>query len=64
MTTEGYLAATNDLVTLHVSLETRRAAPMPDATLARLAHLKAAHAALPRPDGLSREMGLRHRKKA
>ncbi len=61
--TEGYLAATNELVTLHVSLETRRAAPMPDATLARLARLKAAHAALPRPDGLSREMGLRHRKK-
>ena len=60
--TEGYLAATNDLITLHVSLETRRAAPMPDATLARLARLKAAHAALPRPDGLSREMGLRHRK--
>ncbi len=62
--TEGYLAATNDLITLHVSLETRRAAPMPAAVLERLARIQDAHAGLPRAQGLSREMGLRRPKKA
>ncbi len=61
---EDYLAATNELVTLHVSLETRRAAAMPDGTLARLTRIKEAHAAIPRPEGLSRVMGLKHRKPA
>ncbi len=33
----------------HVSVATRRTAPMPEALLARLAAIKAAHATLPRP---------------
>ena len=57
--TKGYHAATIEIMQLHVNLETRRAAAMPDATLQRLAALKQAHAALPRPAGLSRSMGLR-----
>jgi acyl-CoA thioester hydrolase len=57
--TKGYHAATIEIMQLYVSLETRRAAPMPDATLQRLAVLKEAHAALPRPAGLSRAMSLR-----
>ena len=60
---EGYLAATNDLITLHVSLETRRAAPMPAEVLERLARIRDAHAGLARPGGLSREIGLRRPKK-
>ncbi len=55
---EGYLAATNELLTLHVSAETRRAAPMADAVLARMADVEAAHDALPRPPQLGRVMGL------
>ena len=35
--TEGYLAATNELMSLHVSRATRRGAPMAPAVLARLA---------------------------
>lgn len=57
---QGYLAATNDLVSLHVSLESRRAAAMPPAVLERLGRIKAAHARLDRPPGLSRKMGLAH----
>lgn len=56
---QGYLAATNELMMLHVNLKTRRTAPMPDPVLAALATLKSAHAGLPRPAGLSRNMGLR-----
>ena len=55
---EDYLAATNELMMLHVDLNTRRTAPMPDAVLEMLTGLKTAHAALPRPAGLSRTMGL------
>jgi len=54
----GYLAATNELMMLHVDLNTRRTAPMPDAVLEKLATLKAGHATLARPTGLSRAMGL------
>ena len=55
---QDYLAATNELMMLHVDLNTRRTAPMPDPVLDNLAALKAAHAALPRPAGLSRTMSL------
>jgi acyl-CoA thioester hydrolase len=55
---EGYLAATNELTSLHVSAETRRAAPMAPDVLARLARVQAAHDALPRPAHVGRRMGL------
>jgi acyl-CoA thioester hydrolase len=56
--TEGYLAATNELMSLHVSLATRRAAPMAAAVLARLAQIQAAHDAQPRPPPAGRRIGL------
>jgi acyl-CoA thioester hydrolase len=56
--TEGYLAATNELVSLHVSRETRRAAPMAPSVLERLATIQAAHDRLPRPPQVGRVMGL------
>ena len=56
--TQGYLAATNELMSLHVSQHTRRAAPMTPEILARLARIQAAHDALPRPSHLGRVMGL------
>lgn len=45
----GYLAASNQLLLVHVNLETRRAVPMPDAQQAGLAAMMAEHAALPLP---------------
>jgi acyl-CoA thioester hydrolase len=56
--TEGYLAATNELMSLHVSQHTRRGAPMAPEVLARLARIRAAHDALPRPAHVGRVMGL------
>jgi acyl-CoA thioester hydrolase len=55
---EGYLAATNELMSLHVSEETRRGAPMASAVLERLRPIQAAHDRLPRPPQVGRRMGL------
>jgi len=56
--TQGYLAATNELMSLHVSEATRRAAPMAPAILERLARIEQAHAGLPRPPQVGRTIGL------
>ena len=56
--TEGFLASTNELMSLHVSRATRRAAPMADFVLARLAAIQAAHDRLPRPPQAGRRIGL------
>jgi acyl-CoA thioester hydrolase len=58
---EGYLAATNELVSLHVSQETRRATPMAGAVSARLEDVMRIHSALPVPDQVGRRVGLRAR---
>lgn len=55
---EGYLAATNELISLHISKKTRRAAPMPDQLLHRLETIKKHHDSLPRPPQLGRIIGL------
>ena len=56
--TDGYLAATNELMSLHVSEATRRSAPMAPPILARLARLQAAHDALAPPAHVGRRIGL------
>ena len=59
--TEGYLASTNELMSLHVDLATRRGAAMAPDVLGRLAAIQAAHDALPRPPQVGRVMGLASR---
>lgn len=59
--TEGYLAATNELMSLHVSQVTRRAAPMAHEILAFLARIREAHAVLPASPHVGRVMGLHAR---
>ena len=56
---EGYLAATNELMSIHVDLSTRRAAPLPAEALARIEGLMAAHRRLPRPPQAGRRIGIR-----
>ena len=58
---EDYLAATNELVTLHVNRLKRRGAPMPSFALEVLSLIKTAHRTLEKPPGLSRHMGLKQR---
>jgi acyl-CoA thioester hydrolase len=55
---DGYLAATNELMSLHVALETRRSTAMGPDVLERLAAIQAAHDTLPRPPQVGRVMGL------
>jgi acyl-CoA thioester hydrolase len=55
---EGYLAATNELISLHVSLETRRATPMAPDIQANLHALAAAHGELPVAPQVGRIIGL------
>jgi acyl-CoA thioester hydrolase len=55
---DGWLAATNELMSLHVSRATRRAAPMAPAILTRLAAIQRAHDTLPRPAQAGRAIGL------
>jgi len=59
--TKGYLAATNELLSLHIDLESRRVAPMGEAILLQLQSLMAEHSRLPIPDGAGRVLGIRRK---
>ena len=54
----GYLAATTELMGLHVDLIQRRSAALPAAAAARVATLTAAHRDLPWPEKAGRRMSL------
>ena len=56
---DGALAATNELVALHVDMAARRSSPFAPATLNRLAVMQSAQAAQPRPAQAGRTLGLR-----
>lgn len=56
---EGWLAATNEVMSLHISMETRRSAVMAPEILERLAAIEVAHSSLPVPTQVGRTMGLR-----
>ena len=56
--TEGYLASTNELMSLHVDLGTRRGAPMAEEISTRLAAIHAAHSRVGRPLQAGRRIGL------
>ena len=58
---DGWLAATNELMSLHVSLATRRGAPMAPEVLEQLARVQRAHDALPRLPQVGRVIGLASR---
>jgi acyl-CoA thioester hydrolase len=55
---EGFLAATNELMSLHVSDTTRRAAPMEAGVQSRLAEVRSEHAKIPLPSQVGRRIGL------
>jgi acyl-CoA thioester hydrolase len=57
--TEGWVSATSESMTLHVDMAAKKVAPFPDSVMRALERLKAAHAALPRPDGAGRNVGMR-----
>ena len=55
----GIVAATMEMLSLHVDLGMRRAVPFAQDDRARIAGFAAAHAGLPIPDGAGRAVGLR-----
>ena len=55
---DGYLASTNELISLHVSRETRRGAPMAPAIQDRLSAIKAAHSKLQVPPQVGHVIGV------
>lgn len=56
--TEGWLSATTENMTVHVDMSIKKVVPFPDHVMATLARMKAAHAALPVPDGAGRRIGM------
>jgi acyl-CoA thioester hydrolase len=56
---EGYLAATNELMSLHVAQQTRRSAPMAPEILERLGQILRSHGSQPIPPQVGRVMGLK-----
>ena len=59
--TEGYLAATNELMSLHVNHSTRRSAPMAVEVTRCLEEILEAHEPLPLSEQVGRRIGLERR---
>jgi acyl-CoA thioester hydrolase len=55
---DGWVAATNEGMYIHVDMATRRSAPWPDDIRANLEAARAAHAKLPVPERAGRAIGL------
>ena len=59
---EGYLAATSEQMGLHVSMQSRRAAPFPASVSERLQQLQDAHQDIPWPAQVGHVMGIPSKK--
>lgn len=56
---EGYLAATNELMCLHVDMQARRSAPFPPAVMEKVRALGEAHARFAPTEGVGRTIRIR-----
>ncbi|MEP4379055.1 MAG: thioesterase family protein [Alphaproteobacteria bacterium] len=54
----GYLASTNELISLHVDMTERRSAPMPESVITRLDAVAATHDKLPHPEQAGRVISI------
>jgi acyl-CoA thioester hydrolase len=59
MAETGIIAATTEIMTLHVDLATSRSATLPDEAFTKIEALLAAHRLLPPPPQLGRKIGIR-----
>ena len=55
---EGYLASTNELISLHVDMTARKSSPMPENVVAQLDAVAATHGKLPRPEQAGRVISI------
>ena len=58
---DGWLAATSEVLTLHVDMTGPKVAPFPDDVLANMKAMHAAHAALPKPERAGRSIGIKRK---
>jgi len=58
---DGFLAATNELMCMYVDLNTKRSAPLPTESLARLEALYTEHMAAGPLEGVGRRIGIRRK---
>lgn len=58
---EGFLAATSEQMTLHVNMQSRRAAPFPEEAIEKIHSLHQAHAKLKVPDQVGHVIGIRRK---
>lgn len=58
---DGWLAATSEVLALHIDMAGPKVAPYPPDIRARIDALRAAHAALPRPERGGRSIGIRRK---
>ncbi|MCC7271979.1 MAG: thioesterase family protein [Alphaproteobacteria bacterium] len=61
---KGFLAATNELMALHVDLAARRSAPWPETATASLAPMAELHGRVPRPPQAGRSITMERRRAA
>jgi len=54
--TEGWLASTCELLSLHIDMAARRTTPFPDAVTARFREVRESHATVPLPEGVGRQI--------
>jgi acyl-CoA thioester hydrolase len=57
--TKGYLAATSELLSIHVNMATRRGEPFTPEIQMLLAQMKVPHAVLPLPPQVGRKLAIR-----
>ncbi len=58
---DGWLAATGEALGLHIDQSGPRVAPFPSDVAEKIAAMRTAHAALPRPEGAGGSIAIRHR---
>lgn len=58
---QGYLAATNEMITMHIDMNKRRSAPFAPEMLTRIEEVMAVHRTLQRPEKVGRTIGIRRK---
>jgi acyl-CoA thioester hydrolase len=60
--TEGWLSATSENMSMHIDMNARKTAPFPPDIRARIEAVAKAHAAVTRPEGIGRKIGMPSKK--
>ena len=56
--TDGWVSATSENLALHVDMDAKKVAPLPEAAMRSLARMRASHVRLPRPEAAGRRIAM------